>query len=174
LGPENALDQPIPSLFLEDRSLSGRTGELDTANPGLRATISRTGEELTLIGAGRAAALAEDAADQLRAAGISTDVVSLCYARPLDRETILSSVQKTGRAIIVQDEPPNGGYGPVVRCVLDELPLRHLRTAPVFSHLRISPSVPYRGLDTGIGQGHRVRRARNGRRQTNKGTLNGT
>ena len=127
---KNALVQPIPSLFLEDRSLSDRMGEMRTVNPGLRATISRTGTDLTLIGAGRAAALAEDAADQLRAAGISAEVVSLCYARPLDRETILSSVQKTGRAIIVQDEPPNGGYGPVVRCVMDELPLGHLRTAP--------------------------------------------
>jgi len=126
----NALEQHIPSLFLEDRSLTGRTGVLGAENPGLRATISRTGMDLTLIGAGRAAALAEDAADQLRKVGISVDVVSLCYVRPLDRETILSSVGKTGRAIVVQDEPPNGGYGPVVRCVLDELPSGHLRAAP--------------------------------------------
>jgi pyruvate/2-oxoglutarate/acetoin dehydrogenase E1 component len=126
----NALEQPIPSLFLEDRSLMDRTGEIGDKNPGLGATITRTGTDLTLIGAGRAAALAEDAADKLKAIGISAEVVSLCYVRPLDRLTIRSSVQKTGRVIIVQDEPPNGGYGPVVRCALDELPSGCLGTVP--------------------------------------------
>ncbi len=126
----NALEQPIPSLFLEDRSLTDRTGEMGVKNPGLSATITRFGTDVTLIGAGRAAALAEDAADKLNAVGISADVVSLCYVRPIDRETICSSVQKTGRAIIVQDEPPNGGYGPVVRCLLDALPFGRLRSTP--------------------------------------------
>jgi pyruvate/2-oxoglutarate/acetoin dehydrogenase E1 component len=126
----NALDQPTPSLFLEDRSLADRPGEIGNKNPGLGATVSRTGTDLTLIGAGRAAALAEDAANKLKAVGISADVVSLCYVRPIDRETIRSSVQKTGRAIIIQDEPPNGGYGPVVRCALDELPPEGLRKVP--------------------------------------------
>jgi pyruvate dehydrogenase E1 component beta subunit len=126
----NALEQPIPSLFLEDRALLGRNGQMGADNPGLRATLSRRGTDLTLIGAGRAAALAEDAADQLSATGISADVVSLCYVRPIDREAILSSVRKTGRALIVQDEPPNGGYGPVVRCMLDGLPSGHLRAVP--------------------------------------------
>jgi pyruvate/2-oxoglutarate/acetoin dehydrogenase E1 component len=126
----NALEQPIPSLFLEDRALLNRKGERNSENPGLRASISRTGTDLTLIGAGRTAALAEDAADQLAAAGISAEVVSLCYVRPIDHETVLSSVKKTGRAIIVQDEPANGGYGPVVRCSLDRLPSGHLRATP--------------------------------------------
>jgi len=126
----NALEQPIPSLFLEDRALLERKGEVGANNPGFRATVSRTGGDLTLIGAGRAAALAEDAADQLAAAGLSAEVVSLCHVRPIDRETILSSARKTRRVLIVQDEPPNGGYGPVARCFLDELPARYLRATP--------------------------------------------
>jgi len=126
----NALEQPIPSLFLEDRSLMDRAGEIGESNPGLSARITRTGTDLTLIGAGRAAALAEDASDKLKAAGISAEVVSLCYVRPLDRRTIRSSVQKTGRVIIAQDEPPNGGYGPIVRCALDELPPGCLGAVP--------------------------------------------
>jgi len=57
-------------------------------------------------------------------------VISLGFVKPLDRETILRAARKTGRVIIVQDEPPCAGYAPFIRCLLDELPSNVLVVAP--------------------------------------------
>ncbi|HEY1235851.1 MAG TPA: hypothetical protein VGH22_20900, partial [Candidatus Binatia bacterium] len=58
-----ALERPTPTLFFEDRSIHGRSGEVADQNPGGNAQITRSGNALTIIAAGRAPALAEDAAD---------------------------------------------------------------------------------------------------------------
>jgi pyruvate/2-oxoglutarate/acetoin dehydrogenase E1 component len=87
---------------------------------------------LTIIAAGRAAALAEDAADELSKQGQANavEVVSLGFIKPLDSDTVLKAAGKTGRVLIVQDEPEWAGYAPYVRCVLDRLPAGKLALAP--------------------------------------------
>jgi pyruvate dehydrogenase E1 component beta subunit len=128
----DALQRPTPTLFFEDRSLHTRSSEISTDNPGARARITRSGDRLTIIAAGRAAALGEDAADELTRRGQPDrlEVVSLGFIKPLDKETILSASKKTGRVLIVQDEPPWSGYAPYVRCLLDEMPAGKLASAP--------------------------------------------
>ena len=123
-----ALNRPTPTLFFEDRSIHMRTGEVAPENPGGRAHVTRSGRRLTIVGAGRAAALAEDAADALakQGHGDAIEVVSLGFIKPLDKETVLESAGKTGRVLIVQDEPVWSGYAPLVRCLLDELPAAKL------------------------------------------------
>jgi pyruvate dehydrogenase E1 component beta subunit len=127
-----ALQRPTPTLFFEDRSIHMRTGELTASNPGAKARITRSGARLTIIAAGRAAALAEDAADELAKQGYggAAEVVSLGFIKPLDKETVLKAASKTGRVLIVQDEPILSGYAPYVRCLLDELPAGKLACAP--------------------------------------------
>jgi len=127
-----ALRRPTPTLFFEDRSIHTRSGELNDDNAGGKAQVTRSGERLTIIGAGRAAALAEDAADLLAKQGQSgaVEVVSLGYIKPIDEETVLRAASKTGRVLIVQDEPVLSGYAPHVRCLLDELPAGKLALAP--------------------------------------------
>lgn len=127
-----ALMRPTPTLFFEDRSIQLRSGELLDSNPGGKAQITRTGDKLTIIAAGRTAALAEDAADELAKQGQhgAVEVVSLGFIKPLDRDTVLNAARKTGRVLIVQDEPVCSGYAPYVRCVLDELPAGALVSAP--------------------------------------------
>lgn len=127
-----ALQRPTPTLFFEDRSIHSRSGELAESNPGGKARVTRSGDRLTIIAAGRAAALAEDAADELAKQGYAgaLEVVSLGLIKPLDRETVLKASSKTGRVLIVQDEPVLSGYAPYVRCVLDELPEGKLACAP--------------------------------------------
>jgi acetoin:2,6-dichlorophenolindophenol oxidoreductase subunit beta len=127
-----ALERPTPTLFFEDRSIHNRSGEIAAANPGTKARVTRSGDQLTIIAAGRTAALAEDAADQLardRGRGV-VEVVSLGFVKPLDRETLLKAASKTGRVIIMQDEPPWSGYAPTIRCLLDELPAGALLAKP--------------------------------------------
>jgi len=128
----DALQRPTPTLFFEDRSLHTRSGEISANNPGAKACITRAGDRLTIIAAGRAATLAEDAADELskRRNSNGVEVVSLGFIKPLDRETLLKAASKTGRVLIVQDEPPWSGYAPYVRCLLDELPPGKLALAP--------------------------------------------
>ena len=123
-----ALQRPNPTLFFEDRSIHTRPGEVSGNNPGGKARVTRSGDRLTVIGAGRIAALAEDAADVLGKQQV--EVVSLGFIKPLDQETILSSVRKTRRVLIAQDEPPWAGYTPYIRCLLDELPSGTLAKSP--------------------------------------------
>ena len=127
-----ALRRPTPTLFFEDRSIHMRSGEVNDTNPGSKARVTRSGAKLTIIAAGRTAALAEDAADELAGQGYrdAVEIVSLGFIKPLDKETVLKSSSKTGRVLIVQDEPAVSGYAPYVRCVLDELPATKLALAP--------------------------------------------
>jgi pyruvate dehydrogenase E1 component beta subunit len=127
-----ALARPTPTLFFEDRSIHLRSGEVNDTNPGSKARVTRSGGKLTIIAAGRTAALAEDAADELAGQGYrdAVEIVSLGFIKPLDKETVLKSSSKTGRVLIVQDEPAVSGYAPYVRCVLDELPATKLALAP--------------------------------------------
>ena len=127
-----ALERPTPTLFFEERSIHTRTGEVAEINPGCKARVARTGERLTIIAAGRAAALAEDAADEIAKRGQrgAVEVVSLGFIKPLDSETILKAARKTGRVLIIQDEPEWGGYAPSIRCLLDRLPAGSLAVAP--------------------------------------------
>jgi pyruvate/2-oxoglutarate/acetoin dehydrogenase E1 component len=126
-----ALQRPTPTLFFEDRSIHMRSGEVGETNSGSKAQVTRSGDRLTIIAAGRTAALAEDAADELAGQSYrnAVEVVSLGLIKPLDKETVLKSSSKTGRVLIVQDEPAVSGYAPYVRCVLDELPTK-LALAP--------------------------------------------
>ena len=127
-----ALLRPTPTLFFEDRSIHLRSGPVGETNPGGKAQITRIGDKLTIVAAGRATALAEDAADELAKQGQSdaVEVVSLGFIKPLDSDTLLKAASKTGRVLIVQDEPEWAGYAPYVRCVLDRLPAGKLAVAP--------------------------------------------
>ena len=131
-----ALKRPTPTLFFEDRSIHNRSGEIAAENRAGKAQVTRSGGRLTIIAAGRTAALAEDAADELGAQGQldAVEVVSLGFIKPLDHETVLQSASKTGRVLIVQDEPPYGGYALYVRSLLDNLPSGRLKVAPRIIH----------------------------------------
>jgi pyruvate/2-oxoglutarate/acetoin dehydrogenase E1 component len=128
----DALTRPTPTLFFEDRSIHLRSGDIAERNFGGRAQVTRSGDKLTIVAAGRTAALAEDAADELGQKGIvnAVEVVSLGFIKPLDTDTILKSAAKTGRVLIVQDEPEWAGYAPYVRCLFDRLPAGKLAAAP--------------------------------------------
>jgi pyruvate dehydrogenase E1 component beta subunit len=128
----DAVQRPTPTLFFEDRSIHTRSSEIGATNPGGKSRVTRSGDRLTIIGAGRTTALAEDAADALakQTGSNRIEVVSLGFIKPLDKETILRSAQKTKKVLIVQDEPPWAGYAPYIRCLLDELPSGTLRATP--------------------------------------------
>src|SRR6185503_18388125 len=130
----HAFTRPVPTLFLEDRSLNGAVGSLGP-NPEApaRARTLRAGRDAVVIAAGRMAVLAQQAAEAIASSDKPADirVLSLGAVKPLDRETILDAARATGRVLIVQEEPPLGGYGPAIQSALDALPLTALKRQPV-------------------------------------------
>lgn len=101
-----ALEDPDPVLIFENVMLYNRAGSID-ANAGpvdiTKAAIRREGADLSLITYGGSLYKTLDAADALAATGISAEVVDLRSLRPLDDETIMASVGKTRRAVIVDE-----------------------------------------------------------------------
>jgi pyruvate dehydrogenase E1 component beta subunit len=92
-----------------------------------KARIAREGMDVTLIAWGGMVPVALAAADELEA---SAEVVDLRTLKPLDEETLLASVGKTGRAVIVQEAPRVAGFGAEVAAVLGEKAILDLR-API-------------------------------------------
>ena len=141
----HAFTRPVPTLFLEDRSLNASTGSLG-ARPKApaRARKLREGRDAVVIVAGRMAALALKAAEEIAASKRPADirVLSLGTVRPLDRETILEGARTTGRVLIVQEEPPFGGYGPAIQSLLDTLPMAALKRPPALL-ARADTFLPY-------------------------------
>jgi pyruvate/2-oxoglutarate/acetoin dehydrogenase E1 component len=130
----HAFTRPVPTIFLEDRSLNGASGPLGTKPKApARARTLRPGRDAVMVAAGRMAALALKAAEEMAAAKKPADirVLSLGTVKPLDRETILEAARETGRVLIVQEEPPLGGYGPAIQSLLDTLPMNALKRQPM-------------------------------------------
>jgi pyruvate/2-oxoglutarate/acetoin dehydrogenase E1 component len=99
--------------------------------------VAREGSDLTLVAYGAMVPVAEQAADRLDASVEILDVRSL---KPLDEETLLGSVAKTGRVVIVQEAPRVAGFGAELAAVIAEKAILDLR-GPV---LRVTGfDVPY-------------------------------
>jgi pyruvate dehydrogenase E1 component beta subunit len=122
-GPRNArallaaaIRDPDPVVFFEHKALYHAAkedvpDEIETMDLG-RAHVAREGRELTLIAWGGMLRTAREAAETLEAEdGVSCEIVDVLTLAPLDRETIVRSVAKTGRAVIVHEAPRAFGPG---------------------------------------------------------------
>ena len=107
---------PDPVIFFEHKGLYHAAkedvpDEIETLPLG-RAQVVREGRDLTLITYGAMVRLAREAADTLAEEdGAECEVIDLLTVAPLDRETLVASVQKTGRAVIVHEAPRAFGPG---------------------------------------------------------------
>ncbi len=136
-----------PVLFFEHkkmyRSVRGDVPETDYTIPLGRAAITHAGSQMTIVAYGLMAHYALEAADVVAEEGISVEVVDLRTLRPLDKETVLTSVRKTGKCLIVYEDNRFGGYGAEVAAIVAEEAFDYL-DGPV---TRIAgpdvPGVPY-------------------------------
>src|SRR3972149_2648247 len=102
-----ALRGKDPVVFLENAALYGAKGEVQdgaAAIPFGQAEIMRRGHDVTIISYSRMVHLALVAAEQLAQQGIEAEVINLRTLRPLDRETLIRSVRRTHRAVVVQEQ----------------------------------------------------------------------
>jgi pyruvate dehydrogenase E1 component beta subunit len=103
-----AIRDPDPVLILEAGALYGTKGEVPEEEytvPFGKSRIAREGDDVTLIGYGRQVNLLLKVADRLaKDEGVEAEVVDLRSIRPFDTETIVKSVEKTGRAVVVEEQ----------------------------------------------------------------------
>ncbi len=129
-----AIRDDNPVIFIEHESLYGQRGEVpDDVEPDSfgKAAVRREGDDVTIVGISRMALTAERAADAL--AGdheIEAEVIDPRTLRPLDLDTIIESVRKTNRAVVVEEGWPHGGVGANLAALIQEQAFDHL-DAPV-------------------------------------------
>lgn len=101
-----------PVLFFEHKMLYGMEGEIEEEPLPLgKAKVIRKGKDITIISYSRAVHTALETAKLLEKDGIEATVVDLCTLKPLDRDTILEEVRRTGRIAMIQDPNGVGGIG---------------------------------------------------------------
>ncbi|MBV9607294.1 MAG: alpha-ketoacid dehydrogenase subunit beta [Solirubrobacterales bacterium] len=110
---KGAIRDDNPVLFLEHKrlySVKGEPGSSDEVAPLGRAAIVRPGSDLTLVTAMKGVHDALAAAEELATEGIDVEVIDLRTLRPLDRDTVLESVRRTNRLLVVEEGPRTGGW----------------------------------------------------------------
>ena len=125
------LDDPV--LFIEHKSLYLETGDVPEEEhvvPIGKADVKRTGSDLTIVTWAMGVKLALAAAEQLVAEGINVEVVDVRSLVPLDEATILDSVEKTGRLIVLHEAVRRGGFGGEIAATVGEK-LFHKLKAPI-------------------------------------------
>ena len=104
---KSAIRNNNPVIFLEHELLYNSKGEVpedpEFLVPIGKAEVKRSGDQVTVVGYGRMTILALQAAEELAGEGVSCEVVDLRSLAPLDTDTIMSSVRKTGRAVVVEE-----------------------------------------------------------------------
>ena len=121
---KSAIRSDDPVIFLEHkrtyRLVRGEVPEDDYTVPIGMADVKLDGEDMSVVTYGLMVHHCIEAARELAQEGISAEVVDLRTVRPIDRETVLASVQKTGKALIVHEDTKAGGVGAEVAGIIAE------------------------------------------------------
>ena len=141
-----AIRDDNPVIFIEHETLYGRKGEVPENGELTRfgeAAIRREGQDVTIVGISRMAHTALAAAETLAEEHeIEAEVIDPRTLRPLDLDTILESVRKTNRAVIVEEGWPHGGVGANMAALIQEQAFDHL-DAPVERVTGADVPMPY-------------------------------
>ena len=123
-----------PVLFMEHKLLYRTKGPVPDGEyivPLGKATVSRSGQDLSIIAYSIMVPRAMEAAEKLSEEGIEVEVVDLRSLKPLDNETIIQSVSKTGRVLIVHEAPKTGGFGGEVAAMIADSEAFDFLDAPI-------------------------------------------
>jgi pyruvate/2-oxoglutarate/acetoin dehydrogenase E1 component len=106
-----AIEDDNPVLFFEHKRLYGVEGDADVSSPVIgEASVVRQGGDVTLVSAMRGVHECLGAAETLAGRGIEAEVVDLRTLRPLDTKTVLDSLARTNRLVVVEEGPLTGGW----------------------------------------------------------------
>lgn len=145
-----ATKYPDPVIFFEPkkvyRAIKMEVPEEPYETPIGKADVARQGNDVTLISWGAMMKDTLEAATKLAENGITAEVIDVRTIQPLDEETIVQSVQKTGRAVIVHEAPRSGGWGAEIIARIQEHCLLNLK-APVKRVTGFDVPFPYFKLE---------------------------
>jgi pyruvate dehydrogenase E1 component beta subunit len=143
---KSAIRDPNPVVFLEHEMLYGQEFEVpDTAEwlvPIGKAKVRRVGDGVTLVAYSRMVGFALQAADALATEGIEAEVIDLRTLRPLDHQSVVESVKKTGRLVTVEEGWGPMGVGAEVAARVVEHAFDYLDAPPLRVHQEDVP-LPY-------------------------------
>jgi len=144
---KTAIRDENPVIFIEHEALYGTRGEVPDGEDHLvhfgQARVARTGGDVTIVGISRMAITAERAAEKLAGEhGVEAEVIDPRTLRPLDLDTILESVRRTNRCVIVEEGWPHGGVGANLAALICEQAFDHL-DAPVQRVTGADVPMPY-------------------------------
>ena len=143
---KSAIRDNDPVIFFEHKALYRRVKEdlpqEDYTVPIGKARVFREGSHLSIITYGAMVYVAEEAATELEKEGISLEIVDLRTLLPIDEETVLESVKKTSRAILLHEDTLTGGIGGEIAARIGEKAFEYL-DAPVMRIAAPDTPVPY-------------------------------
>lgn len=141
-----ALADPDPVLVFEHKLLYKMKGEVPAGyytTPIGKAAIRRAGSDITIVAASIMVHRALEAAVHLAAEGVSAEVIDLRSIRPIDHETILASVRKTGRLLIVYEGVKSYGIGAEISAMVAESDAFDFLDAPILRLGGAEAPIPY-------------------------------
>ena len=125
-----SIRDPDPVIFLEHkktyRTIREEVPDGDYVVPIGKAAVRREGNDLTIITYGLEVHYALEAAETMAREGVSVEVLDLRTLVPLDKETVLASVRKTGKALVVYEANRTGGFGGEIAATIAEEAFEHL------------------------------------------------
>lgn len=143
---KSAIRDNDPVVFFEHKALYRRVKddlpEGEYTVPIGKAKVFRPGTDLSIITYGAMVYLARDAADELAKEGISVEIVDLRTLLPIDEETILASVKKTSKAILLHEDILTGGIGGEIAARIGERAFEYL-DGPVVRIAAADTPIPY-------------------------------
>ena len=124
-----AIADPNPVIFAEHSLLYGKRGEVPDEHytvPMGQAAVRREGTDITLATYGRMVYTSLEAADRLAQRGVEAEVIDLRTLQPLDTDTIVQSVKKTNRVVIVEENWRTGGFSAEIASTVQEAAFDYL------------------------------------------------
>jgi 2-oxoisovalerate dehydrogenase E1 component beta subunit len=142
----SAIRDPDPVIFLEPkkiyRAVKGEVPDEDYTVPIGKAKVAREGKDVSVYCYGAMLHVGMEAAENASSQNVDVEVIDLRTLVPLDIETIITSVQKTGRAIIVHEAPKTAGFGAEIAATIAERAIEFLK-APILRVAGYDTPFPY-------------------------------
>ena len=152
----SAIRDDDPVIFIEHKLLYNRKGlvpEKEYTIPVGMADVKREGKDITIVSWSDMVHFSLDAAEKLEGEGIHAEVIDVRTLVPLDEDTIITSVRKTGRILIAHEAVRRGGYGAEVSSIISEKAFDYLRSPIKIVAAKNTP-IPFSLSRTGEGGGY--------------------
>jgi len=142
---KSSIREDNPVIFIEHKKLYGEACEVPEEEylvPLGKGEVKRQGKDITVVAYSRSAIRALTVAEELEKDGIELEVVDPRTLKPLDEDVILSSVQKTGKVMIVYEACRTGGFGAEIAAVIGEKAFDYL-DAPIKRVAALDSPIPF-------------------------------